>query len=64
MSAMPDRTDQPSPSLRRARDVREWLSAPNDGPVTLLLLGIKDLKQINDRLGRATGDASSAASGS
>jgi diguanylate cyclase len=57
MSAMPDRTDQPSPSLRRERDVREWLSAPNDGPVTLLLLGIKDLKQINDRLGRATGDA-------
>lgn len=44
-------------SMRRARDAREWLSAPSDGPVTLLLLGIKDLKQINDRLGRATGDA-------
>lgn len=44
-------------SMRRARDAREWLSAPSDGPITLLLLGIKDLKQINDRLGRATGDA-------
>ncbi len=44
-------------AMRRARDAREWLSAPSDGAVTLLLLGIKDLKQINDRLGRATGDA-------
>lgn len=44
-------------AMRRARDAREWLSAPSSEPVTLLLLGIKDLKQINDRLGRATGDA-------
>ncbi len=47
-------------TVRRARDVREWLSGfPEFGgdAATLLLLGIKDLKQINDRLGRATGDA-------
>jgi diguanylate cyclase (GGDEF)-like protein len=43
--------------MRRARDVREWLAESSDDPVTLLLLGIKDLKQINDRLGRVTGDA-------
>jgi diguanylate cyclase (GGDEF)-like protein len=44
-------------TLRRARHVREWLAEASQEPVTLLLLGIKDLKQINDRLGRAVGDA-------
>lgn len=44
-------------TLRRPRDAREWLAGPADTPVTLLLLGIKDLKQINDRLGRIAGDA-------
>ena len=44
-------------TMRRSRDVREWLAEQTDDAVTLLLLGIKDLKQINDRLGRATGDA-------
>jgi diguanylate cyclase len=44
-------------TMRRSRDAREWLAEPADSPVTLLLLGIKDLKQINDRLGRTTGDA-------
>jgi diguanylate cyclase len=44
-------------TMRRPRDVREWLVQPLEAPVTLLLLGIKDLKQINDRLGRAVGDA-------
>nr|WP_315456227.1 bifunctional diguanylate cyclase/phosphodiesterase [uncultured Sphingorhabdus sp.] len=29
----------------------------SDGPHTMLLLGIKDLKQINDRLGHGAGDA-------
>ncbi|HEV7233780.1 MAG TPA: diguanylate cyclase, partial [Sphingorhabdus sp.] len=43
--------------MRRPRDVRDWLTEPSQGAVTLLLLGIKDLKQINDRLGRAAGDA-------
>lgn len=43
--------------MRRARHVREWLGDASYEPVTLLLLGIKDLKQINDRLGRAVGDA-------
>jgi diguanylate cyclase len=47
-------------TIRRARDAREWLgefAGSADNAVTILLLGIKDLKQINDRLGRATGDA-------
>lgn len=43
--------------MRRARHVREWLADASQEPVTVLLLGIKDLKQINDRLGRAVGDA-------
>lgn len=43
--------------MRRPRDVREWLAQPADAPVTILLIGIKDLKQINDRLGRPVGDA-------
>lgn len=42
--------------LRRPRDVRDWLEEPAGDPVTILLLGIKDLKQINDREGRAAGD--------
>lgn len=53
-------TQQRALTMRRARDARDWLdgfAASSDGAVTLLLLGIKDLKQINDRLGRATGDA-------
>ena len=44
-------------TMRRPRDAREWLSGSASEPVTLLLLGIKDLKQINDRLGRGAGDA-------
>jgi diguanylate cyclase len=48
---------QRSLTMRRYRDVREWLNESSDERVTLLLLGIKDLKQINDRWGRATGDA-------
>lgn len=44
-------------TMRRPRDVRDWLAQSSDDPATLLLLGIKDLKQINDRLGRAAGDA-------
>ena len=43
-------------TLRRARDAREWLSGESDGPVTILLLGIKDLKQINEHSGRGVGD--------
>lgn len=42
--------------MRRAREAREWLSAESDGASTLLLLGIKDLKQINEHHGRAAGD--------
>ena len=49
--------EQRSLTMRRPRDAREWLAESADDPVTLLLLGIKDLKQINDRLGRAAGDA-------
>ncbi len=42
--------------MRRARQAREWLAAESEGPATLLLLGIKDLKQINEQHGRAAGD--------
>lgn len=42
--------------MRRAREAREWLSAASDGPTTILLLGIKDLKQINEQWGRNVGD--------
>lgn len=48
------------PRLSRARDAREWLAAYDErlhGPVTLLLVGIRDLKQINERHGRGAGDA-------
>jgi diguanylate cyclase len=48
------------PRMARARDAREWLAAYNadqSGPVTLFLIGIRDLKQINERDGRAAGDA-------
>jgi diguanylate cyclase (GGDEF)-like protein len=43
-------------AMRRAREARGWLSAASNGPVTILLLGIKDLKQINEHLGRNVGD--------
>lgn len=51
------RTPPKAAPMRRARQAREWLAAQTEQPVTLLLLGIKDLKQINDRLGRSAGDA-------
>lgn len=45
--------------LVRARDAREWLAAfeVDAEPVALLLIGIRDLKQINERHGRIQGDA-------
>lgn len=52
-----DSKKQGALTMRRPRDAREWLAQPAQAPVTLLILGIKDLKQINDRLGRAVGDA-------
>ena len=42
--------------MHRAREVREWLAGESGSPTTMLMLGIKDLKQINDRLGRGAGD--------
>jgi diguanylate cyclase len=48
------------PRMARTRDAREWLAAYDagqSGPVTLFLIGIRDLKQINEREGRAAGDA-------
>jgi diguanylate cyclase (GGDEF)-like protein len=42
--------------MHRAREVREWLAGQSSYPMTMLMLGIKDLKQINDRLGRGAGD--------
>jgi diguanylate cyclase (GGDEF)-like protein len=52
-----DSNKQGALRMRRPRDARDWLAQPASVPVTLLLLGIKDLKQINDRLGRAIGDS-------
>jgi diguanylate cyclase (GGDEF)-like protein len=46
--------------MTRARDAREWLAAYaqcSQGSVTLFLIGIRDLKQINERFGRGAGDA-------
>lgn len=47
------------PKLARARDAREWLTAYQVGtePMALMLIGIRDLKQINERHGRGQGDA-------
>ena len=48
------------PRISRARNAREWLAdyaGAQQAPLALLLLGIKDLKQINERLGRERGDA-------
>jgi diguanylate cyclase (GGDEF)-like protein len=45
--------------MARARDARAWLAdyeKEQSGPVTLFLIGIRNLKQINDRDGRAAGD--------
>lgn len=52
------RTSKAMP-IKSAREMRDWLSgyyASAEDPVLLLLVGIKDLKQINDRLGRDAGD--------
>ena len=46
--------------ISRARNAREWLAEYTGAqhvPLALLLVGIKDLKQINERLGRDRGDA-------
>jgi diguanylate cyclase len=48
------------PRIKRARNAREWLDAfrcEQEGQLALMLVGIKDLSQINDRYGRANGDA-------
>lgn len=48
------------PRISRARNAREWLAdyaGAQQAPLALLLVGIKDLKQINERLGRERGDA-------
>ena len=42
--------------MHRAREVRDWLAGKPNSPTTMMMLGIKDLKQINDRLGRGAGD--------
>jgi diguanylate cyclase len=52
--------------VARARDVREWLAAYDQrlhGAVTIFLIGIRDLKQINERNGRNAGDAAIRAVG-
>jgi diguanylate cyclase len=45
--------------MMRPQMLRDWLASYVGGPLQplcLLLIGIKDLKQINDRYGRAVGD--------
>ena len=46
--------------LYRSREAREWLAAyqaeVGAPPLALLLVGIRDLKQINERYGRVSGD--------
>lgn len=59
MTAMKSRDRPQMLRLIRARDAREWLAGyaqSDQGDVTLFLIGIRDLKQINDRLGRGAGD--------
>ena len=49
-----------SPRILRAVAARAWLAqyaGVGQMPLVLMLIGIKDLKQINDRLGREGGDA-------
>jgi diguanylate cyclase len=46
--------------LSRTRDARDWLGSyvgSKYGAVTLFLIGIRDLKQINELHGRGTGDS-------
>ena len=48
-----------APRLSRARNAREYLAdyaGEQQRPLALMLVGIKDLKQINERLGRQQGD--------
>lgn len=45
--------------IASAQEAREWLLDYNyyrNGPIALMLIGIRDLKQINDREGRDAGD--------
>lgn len=45
--------------MKRARDAREWLahySQSRQGPAALLMIGIRDLKQVNERYGRDVGN--------
>jgi diguanylate cyclase len=47
-------------AMLRQRAVREWLAGyrgAEQRPMTLMIVGIRDLKQINERFGRADGDA-------
>lgn len=43
-------------SARKARDFVASYDSARDGIITLLLVGIRDLKHINERYGRETGD--------
>lgn len=48
------------PKVARSRDAREWLAAyqaADGAAMAVLIIGIRDLKQINERYGRTLGDA-------
>jgi diguanylate cyclase len=56
---MTAKRSQKSPPLLRVRDAREWAAQyaqERHGNVVVLLIGIRDLKQVNERYGRETGN--------
>jgi diguanylate cyclase len=66
MVTEPTRMKVKTARLARARDAREWLAAYNErlhGAATLFLIGIRDLKQINELQGRGAGDTAIRAVG-
>jgi diguanylate cyclase len=58
-SVIRDKAKRAGIAMLRQREAREWLAGyrGNDQrPLALLIIGIRDLKQINERFGRADGD--------
>ncbi len=53
------------PDMARPRDAREWIARyleSHHGAVTLMIIGIRDLKQVNERFGRDAGNMAISAS--
>jgi diguanylate cyclase (GGDEF)-like protein len=63
--AMASKRSTALPNITRARDAREWIADYEEsrhGPVTFMLIGIRDLKQVNERFGRDAGNMAISAS--